>query len=183
MSPIYVRRDILSRIFVRRPHFVSPQSFENKGIFNLSPWTDRRISPKLLANLTDSDFTLMIQRKRGRPPGASRLNAADEKILNQMAEIIARRSMPPTTAMRQLGIGDDTTIRRLRRKWNAAGASTRPRLNPARNSNLRQERLAAPTKAGLMRMTSSRSRPFCEGSRFPLAGDSWADTTTAHGRA
>jgi hypothetical protein len=63
----------------------------------------------------------MIQRKRGRPPGASRLNAADGNILNHMAEIIARRSMPPTTAMRQLGIDDDTTIRRLRRKWNAGG--------------------------------------------------------------
>jgi hypothetical protein len=63
----------------------------------------------------------MIQRKRGRPPGASRLNASDERILNQMVELIARRPMPPTTAMRQLGIEDDTMIRRLRRKWKVSG--------------------------------------------------------------
>jgi hypothetical protein len=65
----------------------------------------------------------MIQRKRGRgrPPGASRLNAPDTRILNQMANLIAGRPMPPTTAMRQLGIEDDTTIRRVRRKWNAGG--------------------------------------------------------------
>jgi hypothetical protein len=63
----------------------------------------------------------MMQRKRGCPPGASRLNAADEKILTEMADLIARRPMPPTMAMRQLGIEHDTPIRRLRRKWNAAG--------------------------------------------------------------
>jgi hypothetical protein len=65
----------------------------------------------------------MIQGKRGRgrPPGASRLNALDAKILDQMADIIAGRPVPPTTAMRQLGIEDDTMRRRLRRKWNAGG--------------------------------------------------------------
>ena len=65
----------------------------------------------------------MIQDKRGRGrlPGASRLNAHDAKILDRMADIIAGRPIPPTTAMRQIGIEDDTTIRRLRRKWNAGG--------------------------------------------------------------
>jgi hypothetical protein len=95
---------------------------KTKRLPNLSPWTDAIISPKLRP-ISESEFTHMIQGKRGRgrPPGASRLNALDAKILDQMADIIAGRPMPPTTAMRQLGIEDDTMRRRLRRKWNAGG--------------------------------------------------------------
>lgn len=61
------------------------------------------------------------KRTRGRPLGASRLNASDATILAQMAETIDLRPMPPTTAMRQLGIEDQTTQKRLRRKWKASG--------------------------------------------------------------
>jgi hypothetical protein len=56
-----------------------------------------------------------------RERDSTRLNAPDANILDRMADIIAGRPMPPTTAMRQLGIEDDTMIRRLRRKWNAGG--------------------------------------------------------------
>jgi hypothetical protein len=47
----------------------------------------------------------------------------------------------------------------------AAAASTRRRLNRARRNNRPQKLPAGPTQAGLMRKTSSKSRPFCAGSR------------------
>jgi hypothetical protein len=61
------------------------------------------------------------RRGRGRPPGASRLNDDDAKIMNDMAGIIARRPMKPTTAMRQLGIDHYATTKRLQRKWRSHG--------------------------------------------------------------
>jgi hypothetical protein len=60
-------------------------------------------------------------RGRGRPPGASRLNDDDAKIMNDMAGIIARRPMKPTTAMRQLGIHHYATTKRIQRKWRSHG--------------------------------------------------------------
>jgi hypothetical protein len=61
------------------------------------------------------------KRGRGRPPGASRLNDEDAKLLGDIAGIIARRPMKPTAAMRQLGINDYATTKRLRRKWRSDG--------------------------------------------------------------
>jgi len=61
----------------------------------------------------------MTQGKRGpgRPPGASRLNEHDAKILDQMAGIIVRQPMNSTAALRQLGINDYAPKKRLQRKW------------------------------------------------------------------
>jgi len=61
------------------------------------------------------------KRGRGRPPGASRLNDGDAKILGDIAGIIARRPMKPTTAMRQLGITNYAQTKRLQRKWKSDG--------------------------------------------------------------
>ncbi len=51
------------------------------------------------------------------------------------------------------------------RNMPAAGASTRPRLRRGASKLWKKRRGAVPIKTGLMRKTSSRSRPFCAVSR------------------
>jgi hypothetical protein len=65
--------------------------------------------------------TTIAKRGRGRPPGSSRLNAADDAQLGKVADLIVNDPMPPTRAMRRLGIHGEAETRRLQRKWKAAG--------------------------------------------------------------
>jgi len=58
--------------------------------------------------------------------------------LSRMADLIVAEPMPPTSAMRRLGIHGDAITRRLQRKWKAAGSRfleesrTRPQAPLAR---------------------------------------------------
>ena len=57
-------------------------------------------------------------KKRGRPPGSSRKNEGDYRLLEQVAERMVREpSLKPTTAMKALGVMGDADQRRLRDKW------------------------------------------------------------------
>ncbi|NOX94793.1 MAG: hypothetical protein GXP04_06750, partial [Alphaproteobacteria bacterium] len=57
----------------------------------------------------------MSNSKRGRPKGSG---IDDSDVLNRIAELIlANSSLKPTTAIKKLGIYDDSIIRRLREKW------------------------------------------------------------------
>jgi hypothetical protein len=92
------------------------------------------------------------KRGRGRPRGASRLNASDTAALSRMADLIVAEPMPPTSAMRRLGIHGDAITRRLLRKWKAAGSrfleesrtrSQAPLARPATSTRSYSQRLGS----------------------------------------
>lgn len=57
----------------------------------------------------------MSNRKRGRPKGTE---IDDSDVLGKIAELIfCSPSLKPTTAIKRLGIYDESVIRRLREKW------------------------------------------------------------------
>lgn len=65
---------------------------------------------------------MTTSKKRGRPPGSSAKNAADETSMQKMAvEMVAAPEIAPTAAMKRLGIIDETEHRRLTRKWKMQG--------------------------------------------------------------
>lgn len=58
------------------------------------------------------------KRRRGRPSGASRLNDSDIAILRRVAEL--ELDLPGAkfaSLLKQVGVSEDTDIRRMRRKW------------------------------------------------------------------
>lgn len=58
---------------------------------------------------------LETRRSRGRPKGSG---IDDTVILTQVSALLSKQpDLKPTTAIRQLGISNESTIRRLRDKW------------------------------------------------------------------
>ena len=85
------------------------------------------------------------KKKRGRPPGASRLNAQDFQMLNAAAIYqVAGKATTPTAAFRNAGATTDNDIRRLRRKWDGISEEY---LNRARQEVEQKKRSSEATSS------------------------------------
>jgi len=94
------------------------------------------------------------KRTRGRPPGTG-IN--DRHHLEQIRSLIAKGpSLRPTTAIRQLGIDNDSTIRRLRDKYRAELSDARHTTPAHKVSVKRTDPAAAALSAAAQPLSAPR---------------------------